>query len=416
MKTFLYQQEKNEMNIENLSESILEDNLFRGRLLAVFYIVGECLILGIYIAFYYLGRQSNFPYMTYFTVIVVMIASNLLFLFYQNKFSKQSSKNEAETVRRKIFFSVYLIFIMSWSAAISLMDVQMNGDITVYLIYLVIFSSLYITNSKSFLLPYGLSVLILAAGLPFSQLSQDFLFKQYLYLFAFSLICFIVSRLNYSAYHRSFQSRLEAEQSNRMLETQIAQNMIINEKLSEANAMLKRLSHLDELTEIPNRRSFREEVDAIITKSKKELLFSAIMIDIDFFKQYNDNYGHNEGDIVLREVAKQIDSCMNHRTDFLARWGGEEFVYAAFHTDEEEIIKVAETIRGKILSLNIEHAYSNIGTCLTASFGTCTQWISTLSDVEKCIEFADRALYSAKTGGRNQVKRYNTSYEHNYLF
>lgn len=95
--------------------------------------------------------------------------------------------------------------------------------------------------------------------------------------------------------------------------------------------------------------------------------------------------------------------------DFVARWGGEEFIYAAFNTNEDEIEEIAETIRSKVLALKIPHKSSKITGSITVSIGTCSMEVSGKADVSIVIGLADKALYLAKTSGRNCVKKYRLS-------
>lgn len=185
-------------------------------------------------------------------------------------------------------------------------------------------------------------------------------------------------------------------------------------KLSKANFQLKNLALVDELTGIPNRRSFRNFIDLTFEYYVKgKSLLSIIMLDIDNFKQFNDNYGHNRGDRILKEIAYQIYSVVKDYMDFAARWGGEEFVYIAFNTNEEEIRKIAETIREKVFALKIPHEFSNSSGFVTVSIGTCTIEIKDKSDIGKAIDLADKALYLAKTSGRNCVKSITSDLNNN---
>ncbi|HWQ89955.1 MAG TPA: GGDEF domain-containing protein, partial [Desulfitobacteriaceae bacterium] len=136
----------------------------------------------------------------------------------------------------------------------------------------------------------------------------------------------------------------------------------------------------------------------------EKTILSILMLDIDNFKLLNDNYGHNKGDSTLIAVANQISSVVRHSMDFAARWGGEEFIYIAFGIGEQEITNIAETIREKILALRIPHEFSSAGNIVTVSIGTCTIEVTDVADISKGIDLADKALYLAKTSGRNCVK------------
>ena len=124
------------------------------------------------------------------------------------------------------------------------------------------------------------------------------------------------------------------------------------------------------------------------------------MIDIDYFKKYNDNYGHPEGDVILELVAKTIkESCRS--SDFIARYGGEEFTIIMLNTNKYEAIDVVERVRKNIQNLNIEHKYSEVSDIITLSIGITTAYIGSTKDYDEYIKKADDALYKAKQEGRN---------------
>jgi len=127
------------------------------------------------------------------------------------------------------------------------------------------------------------------------------------------------------------------------------------------------------------------------------------MIDIDYFKAFNDNYGHLAGDKCLIDVAKTLNDSCRRPSDFAARLGGEEFVFLAVNMDQEGTIHVAENIRESIHNLNIPHAYSATSPYLTVSIGVTIFNPSKNNKPEGAINKADQALYNAKQFGRNRV-------------
>ena len=181
-----------------------------------------------------------------------------------------------------------------------------------------------------------------------------------------------------------------------------------NEKaLQRLNKRLEGLSNIDSLTGLANRRM----LDASLTKEWNRCMrwkhpFSVLMIDIDFFKPYNDYYGHLKGDDCLIMVAQEISEVINRPADLVSRYGGEEFVILLPETDGKNAALIAEKCRSKIFEQQITHEGSVVGDVLTISVGVST--IIPSSDIEpyKLIETSDRALYWAKDQGRNQVRNY----------
>lgn len=175
-------------------------------------------------------------------------------------------------------------------------------------------------------------------------------------------------------------------------------------ELQEANFKLESLSTLDGLTGIPNRRSFDDYIEMSIkscTRLNKPI--SLIMADIDFFKGYNDNYGHLKGDDCLINVAKSISLSVKRPLDFVTRYGGEEFAVILPETDEEGAKIIAEIIRKNVEELEIAHKSSNVSAYVTLSLGITTKSSSIQYSKNELIEHADKALYNSKSNGRNQV-------------
>lgn len=141
------------------------------------------------------------------------------------------------------------------------------------------------------------------------------------------------------------------------------------------------------MTGIANRRGFREFTDAAFQRNAgTKLTVSIIMIDIDYFKQYNDANGHEKGDLALIEVARQIASMVEDADQIAVRWGGEEFVYAAFHKDRESIAAAADALRLKIAGLKIPNRNARTGDYMTISLGTCTGPLRTEKRSSGCSE------------------------------
>lgn len=177
-------------------------------------------------------------------------------------------------------------------------------------------------------------------------------------------------------------------------------------ELEQSNKKLLQLSYLDCLTNIPNRRAYEERLAIEIQATKRSgKPLSFLMIDIDYFKQYNDTYGHDNGDIALFRVANQIRNSLPRQTDFIARYGGEEIVVILPYTSIKSAALIAEKILQSIISLNIEHSYSTFNKMLTVSIGIA----STDAGVDKLLSYADKALYQAKENGRNRFEFYTSN-------
>lgn len=175
-------------------------------------------------------------------------------------------------------------------------------------------------------------------------------------------------------------------------------------ELKRQRDILENLSNLDGLTSIPNRRRFDEFIEHEWQRAMQSCFpVSLIMIDIDYFKLFNDNYGHLAGDDCLKQVAQALAKTVERKTDLLARYGGEEFTCVLPLTDVKGAVVVANKLRESVLSLDIEHAYSAAAVCVTISQGVATQVPLKHTKPTVLIDAADKALYKAKVSGRNQV-------------
>jgi diguanylate cyclase (GGDEF)-like protein len=174
-------------------------------------------------------------------------------------------------------------------------------------------------------------------------------------------------------------------------------------RLKRANDLLDEVAHMDPLTEIANRREYNRVIKLEWRQSiRTQKPLSIILIDIDYFKNYNDNYGHIEGDKCLRAFAHFLQRSIRRPTDLVARYGGEEFVIVLPETSKEGATEVARLIQEKLAELNIPHAFSSSATQLTVSQGIAG-CIATLKDKPNAlIQAADHALYEAKDQGRNK--------------
>ncbi|EWH08135.1 Two-component response regulator with diguanylate cyclase domain [Catenovulum agarivorans DS-2] len=174
--------------------------------------------------------------------------------------------------------------------------------------------------------------------------------------------------------------------------------------LKKKSDLLEKLALLDGLTEIPNRRNYDHTIKQEWRRAARtNSPISLIMLDIDYFKQYNDNYGHSLGDETLKAVAKCLSEQVMRSGDHAARYGGEEFVVVLPNTDLRAASKVAEKIREAIINLQIRHAFSEVSEYITVSLGVSST-IPNISEPYIVLqEQADQALYQAKQAGRNQV-------------
>ncbi|MFW5666165.1 MAG: diguanylate cyclase domain-containing protein [Coleofasciculus sp.] len=176
------------------------------------------------------------------------------------------------------------------------------------------------------------------------------------------------------------------------------------QKVKTDNQHLQKLVKIDSLTGIANRRRFDQALAEELICSRRNLTpLSLILCDIDFFKAYNDTYGHWVGDNCLKEVAEAICQAAQRPSDLVARYGGEEFVVILSHTDNPGAFIVAQKIRYQMDKLKRPHAKSPIHPWVTLSLGIATTTPSHQLSSSELVQLADRALYKAKALGRDRI-------------
>ncbi|MDR0444074.1 MAG: diguanylate cyclase [Treponema sp.] len=174
-------------------------------------------------------------------------------------------------------------------------------------------------------------------------------------------------------------------------------------KLADNILELSALGMRDHLTGIPNRRSFDNRLDLEWKRAIREKnLISVLILDVDKFKNYNDTYGHQQGDVALQTVAQTLKQSVKRSIDFVARWGGEEFIVLLPSTDSEGAVSVGEHIRKEIENAPIPCSVEG-GKRVTVSVGVNTQIPAANNSISSFITIADNALYKAKETGRNRV-------------
>lgn len=174
--------------------------------------------------------------------------------------------------------------------------------------------------------------------------------------------------------------------------------------LKAQSDLLRSWAYLDGLTAVHNRRFFDERIIAEMGRaSRNQSALSVVMIDVDFFKRYNDCYGHQAGDDCLRRVASTLKSHLLRSGDHVARYGGEEFVCLLPDTGFAGAMQLATSIRKKIMALQIAHAESAVAPYVTVSLGVGSKPENVQADARALINLADMQLYKAKETGRHRI-------------
>lgn len=212
-----------------------------------------------------------------------------------------------------------------------------------------------------------------------------------------ALASWLLFYLQQKKWQMTVADQLEDSIQQRTLELQITLT-----ELAEKNKLLEQQSTIDALTGVRNRAFFDQKLSAEIKRSRRERsTLALLMIDIDHFKSFNDNHGHLVGDLVIKEVAQSLQQELKRSTDYLCRYGGEEFAIILPNTDAEGAMRLAEQLRLCLENQRIQHEKLELS--ISVSIG-CYAGVAEINSVSiDYIQAADIALYQAKNEGRNRV-------------
>ncbi|NOQ13595.1 MAG: diguanylate cyclase [Methyloprofundus sp.] len=222
------------------------------------------------------------------------------------------------------------------------------------------------------------------------------------YILAYTFF-FVISCVTIFNYRRTMEQLIiKVDQQREMLEESNAILEAKSRELMRVNKQLALMANSDALTGISNRRHMDDHLNNEWQRAiRNHSSISFILMDIDCFKQYNDSYGHPQGDECLKKVARALNEQVNRSTDLVARYGGEEFAIILCDTDNAEF--VAEKCRQAIEQLKIPHDFSNVENVISISVGLFTYHPENGSTPGFIFDRADKALYKAKMSGKNKV-------------
>lgn len=345
----------------------------------------------------FLRAEENFSFNYY--LYLLLIAFNVVILYFIH--IRKVHVTEENIKIMNIFVNSYVIMFISLGSFISIRDSGMYNQLMLYTFILLICCTFLVLKAVQMIVPIVLSSCIILIGLYLQNGGSPVYKHQLIYLLSLQPIAFSISRAIYYNFNRSlkFQNELVKEAHN---------TRELTNKLREANRMLELQASLDPLTNLFNRRAFNEYLQKLEHKMhENEITLTAIMIDVDCFKLYNDTYGHTAGDNVLIKIGRLLYDIGEKYSCFASRWGGEEFSLLLVNQNQVTTDRVCKDIIKEVNRLQIQHSSSFIDSFVTVSIGACTQLISEGSQIYTCIHQADEALYTVKEKGRNSFKHYH---------
>lgn len=345
--------------------------------LAVFTMVWEIMMIAVSI----LG-EGYYPqnlHLLYVAGYVFYALFNLVTALLCNIYRKKPALTEKQLKVCSFIVGLYLIVSLLWSLFIVTLDQQMYKQVISYIIPLVIITNVLIIRPLLFFTANICALCLLLAMLFLTENSTAIFLGHIANLV---ILIFFILFGNVTLYRTFCENEV-------------------------SKLKIQKLSYVDYLTGLQNRRGLQKVVsDYLPGKEGTPVAIGTLMADIDNFKQYNDRYGHLKGDSALVRIG-EIFKTLAHQYNFLVfRFGGEEFAALRFHTTREEMETIAEEIQKALQAAQISFDFDN-GKILTASIGLdCSVAASCVEDVYRSINLADKALYTAKKNGKNQIVFY----------
>jgi len=380
-------------NDEEFLTKIFKINLVRNKIICIFFIFLELIIFSVYIL---IPNKTFFDYINikhmYFHAI--MLIMSLVWLIIIKKIQASQTINKRSVFAFQFIFISYILF---WGGAISIVDQISTGEITIYCVASMSMALMPYLKPKWSLIIYMYIHIIFIACLFCVKQSNLLLFTNVFYSSICVVLSFIISTI-------LFNSKLNDFRNKRLIEHKNIELNKINRELIEVNSNLEELSCTDCLTGIANRRKFEDFISFEWDKCKNNLSpLSAIMIDVDFFKLFNDNYGHQSGDYCLKKIGETLSNHLSANHGIVARYGGEEFIIVLEGLSKTSALIEAEKIRKSVEALSIPHDFSPVSNYVTISLGVSSLIPSEDSSIKILIEKADMALYKAKKKNRNRA-------------
>lgn len=380
-------------NDEEFTSKLFRINLFRNKIVCIFFLFLELII---FLSFILIPNKIFFDYISikhmYFHVVMFIIS--LIWLIIIKRIEVSQNTNQKLAFALQFIFISYILF---WGGAISIVDQISTGQITVYCVAAMAMAVMPYLKPKWSLIIYMYVHIIFIISLFCVKQSNLLLFTNVFY----SSICVVLSLIISTML---FNSELNDFKNKKLIEHKNIELNRINHELIEVNSNLEELSCTDCLTGIANRRKFEDFISFEWDKCKSNIApLSAIMIDVDFFKLFNDNYGHQSGDYCLKKIGETLSCHLNTKHGIVARYGGEEFIIVLEGLSKASALIEAEKIRKSVETLNIPHNFSPISDHVTISLGVSSLIPSEDSSIKILIEKADMALYRAKKKNRNRA-------------
>lgn len=360
---------------ENLKiqDEILSRNINNMFYLSVYMVCSECFMLISFVGIKdKLPSAYQFIYLGMYIFLLLFALCSAVFLFKRKKRSAFEC-NERKFLNR--YTLVFILIVMIWGVIITLLDQPVYGQVIAFVTNYVFCACLLLIRPYVFVVIQILPLALLFLLLPFFQANSSIILGHYINLAALLIPLTISSFRSYIYFYDNVSSKIKE----------------------------KEVSEKDELTNLYNRRKMSSFIEQEIINSRDAVnSVGILMLDVDYFKKYNDYYGHIQGDAALQAIGIVLGEVSEEKDVFAARYGGEEFITIIVNRSQDEVNSIALEIKQRIKRLQIAHKASEVSDLLTTSIGLYYS-ADKQADIYELIKKADDALYEAKVRGRNQI-------------
>lgn len=371
-----------------MANETLQFNIHRINALAKI-IVTISLLLGLLNLITHMIKEGESPYFYGYLILYgTLVAMNLFCIYYfaRHKMTDKNRKNYVRIVEGYINLTIIL------GALIAYYDIYYHGHLMMFTFIYFLCCMLFIVPPLHILPSVIIAGVILLIGL--TRVSTTPYINANFIIFAISILVFgMIAQIILTR-----TQRVSLEQRIQLIDEGLKSKNLA-EQLVIANDELRRVALYDYLTGLPNRHAFSQYLEHVFADGKKKEC-SVFILDIDYFKQYNDFYGHEQGDEAVKKVAMALEQIGYNNDFYTVRWGGEEFLGMSVATDTQ-VDRFCQQILEAVELLHIEHYHSAIGPYLTVSVGIYSTTANSVDAFKLLYTKADQALYAAKENGRN---------------
>ncbi len=371
---------------EEFAISINRINIARAKITALVIVVLETLMILIH-CIINRGNLLSKPYVYYGSMYVVMLTAMIGFFALFSKLGTDVPKYQPWIRAAGLIF---IGFILLWCAGISLLDQFSSGQVIVYVVGVIAIAITPFFRPLTLFLVYITVHAMFLLAMPHFQDSTQLLIGNAINSTTFVIMSWAIACMRYKKQAEEFINRKI------ILETTVELRRV-NLQLLEANVQLEKLSMMDGLTGVTNRITFEKQLKDEWNRCKRHSIpLSCIMVDVDYFKEYNDTFGHQAGDRYIKLIAEILSEQVKRSSDKVARYGGDEFAILLPHTEKESALHLAEQMRKAVEEKCVPNSHSAVAVHLTISLGVNTVIPSEEMSADEFISSTDKALYLAK--------------------